>query len=1129
MIKLLNILCIWLILLVVTMPISFAVSIKEVSIRGTHEINGLLDDNDFALFSVEVSDPVEAQSMTAEVFDKQYFFDQCLGTTCTLKLPKKIRQGGSYSYAVKIKNKEGVVDIYQAKLVVDEEDPEITSYAFTKQGDMINVNYEVKDHACSTCSTCSGLGKITFSVKGNEIKEIPLGILDCTKKDTISVSLTELGIAEDSKLCMQVYDNVGKVSSSKCSDVYTDATVPSLAEEGIKLLYNGKEITTIPNVAMKARLVATILDDQLVVDSVTADISSLNQIKAKEYQQKKGSCTKKEQGFECVWDLIISSISSGSKNVFITAKDLAGNELQYTHTFDLIVDTMPPKVVKVYTNENDVFKEAELDKIYLTEGKNKLFVVLEDDSGFSNKEVYVDASSLGGKQQQVETCTKLENNQWQCEVTVDASGNKKGLISIASKTKDDLGNVLSQPYTIEAIVDNKKPVFVGVEKSHDCPTQQEGLTLTVQVKDDNPVGYKLDISSISSQQNVTGSCDFQEVEIDLDTYEGRNVCTIEIPDLFSYPVKSNLPLTIIDAAENTLQKPISVSICQSDETTQPNFVSVKQSSASKVDRRTLSFVSVPTKVPLTITTSGGASIVEKQITCSNADESIFLDTSSSQNLALIKLSQQSLDSKAPGVKGDSLEITCKLNSKLRRGNKLLSNVEEDEFKVKIPLFNQPLGSIDKAVQDKIDATQKRIDELQDHIDGWGTFNKIFDGWSKVSESLGATNEAWQLGKATYYAFSCPAEMTASEACVSFATATEACIAGLGTTECTAEAAATFGIAAAECVPRLTAAQTVAAKALGEIGVQANLAVAGLGGDGTKAAAAAVHMEAAVSGHGIIANVCHTPAASMMTACTAWATNDAAWMTECEVASKEHNFVDEYIWPMGLYGGNPIGTINKGAIMIFNKCALADFNQLVDIGTSLGLSSESSVYVNEKSIPSKINFWNKAKVTTATGFAEFSGTAYLSDPFRSKDTALYTGCLPAIMYNFEKEKQINCMKKTCLQNHAKQGLPTNTCDELYDLRMCAYVDPPFTWDFDFLANFVESLPYVAAGLAWKLGCGDYLYKSYECKIPGVCPDSHNVFCGVSGIAIMIPELLQLTEKLINLKKINEDMIGIDYCT
>ncbi len=1129
--KLLKILGILLILLVVAMPISFAVSINDVRIEGTHQINGLLEDNDFALFTVELSDPVEAQFMTAEVFDKQYFFDQCLGTTCTLKLPKKIRQGGSYSYAVKIKNKEGVVDTFQAKLVVDEEDPEITSYAFTKQGDTVNVNYQVKDYACATCSTCSGLSKITFSVKGNEIKEIPLGILDCTKKDTISVSLTELGVAEDTKLCMQVYDNVGKVSSSKCSDVYTDTAAPSLAEQGMKLLYNGKEITTISNIAMKSQLVATILDDQLVIDSVTADLSSLNQIKVKEYKEKKGSCAKKDQGFECVWEIIISSGNSGPKNVLITAKDLAGNELQYTHTFDLIVDTMPPKVVKVYTSENDVFKEAELDKIYLKEGKNKLFVILEDDSGFSNKEVYVDATSLGGKQQQVETCAKLENNQWRCEVTVDASGNKKGLVSIASKTKDDLGNVLSQPYAIEAIVDSKKPVFVSVEKSHECPTQQEGLTLTVQVKDDNPVGYNVDITSISSQQNVTGNCDFQEVEIDVDIYEGRNICIIEIPDLFSYPVKSNLPLTIIDTAGNSLQKPISASICQLDETTQPNFVSVKPDSASKVDRRTLSFVPVPTKVPLTITTSGGASIVEKQITCSNTDEAIFLDTSTSENLALITLSQQSLDTKSPGVKGDTLEITCKLSSKLRRGNKLLTNVEEDEFKIKIPLFNQPLGSIDKAVQTKIDETQKRIDEIQGYIDSWGTFNSIFDGWSKISEALGAANEAWQLGKAAYYAISCPAEQIASNACLKSATATYTCVAGIGIGECTGKALATWGGAAAQCVPTLTAAQLTAGTALTDIQIEYSKLKAQTGGDGNAAVAAATSMQTAVSGHGIIANACHGLASTMTTACTAWATNDAAWMTECSVASKEHNYVDEYIWPMGLYGGNPIGTINKGAIMIFNKCVLTDFNQWVDIASSLGYSTlASEVTVKGNVIDSKMKYWDQAKVTTATGFGDLSGANYiLGDPFKNKDVALGTGCLPAIVYNYKKEKQINCMKKTCLQNHAKQGLPTNTCDELYDLRMCTYVDPPFTPDLDFLANLLESLPYVISGMVWKATCSDYIYKAYECEVPGVCPDSNNVLCGVSGVLIMIPELAQLVEKALKISKIAEDLTGTDYCT
>lgn len=1142
--KICKIIVFFVLFLILTLPLATALSLSEVSIRGQQQINGLLEDNDFALFTVEVSDPIEAQYLTVEVFDKQYFFDSCLGTTCILKLPKKTRNGGSYAYTVKLTNKEGIVDTYQAKLIVDEQEPEITSYLYTKKGDSVSIDYGIKDSACESCTACSGLGKITFSVKGEQVHEVPLGILDCSKKDTITLSLSQLGVSEDSKLCMEVYDNVGKVSDQKCSEVYVDTATPAVSDQGMKLMYKGKELHALSSAAMEVQLVAVIVDDQLVPDSVIADVSSLNPLKSKEYKEYHGKCTKTDNGYECVWDVVILGSNAGQKNVVVAAKDMAGNELSYTHTFDLVVDTMPPKVIALLNSvsttekENEIveelFKEQELEKVYFKDGKNTVVILLEEQAGLYNKQVYLDTSSLGGSKQQVEKCSKLEGNQWECEATVQVSGNKKGVIAVASSTKDDLGNSLSQQYTREAVVDNKIPSLFSVKKSDECPTQQEGLTLTVEVNDDNPVAYTLETSSVSSQPQVMGACDFQEIEAADGSVQGKNTCTITLPDLFSYPVKTNLALTIYDPAGNKVEKSVPVSICESDQTTQPNFVTVKPGTGSKIDRRTLSFVEVPTKVSLTISTSGGVAIIDKQLSCDGSSEAGFLDTTTSENIALITLSQQSLDKKSPEVKGDTLEITCKLSSKLRRGNKLLTNVEEDEFKIKIPLFNQPLGTIDKAIQDKIDETQKRIDELQGYLDSWGTFNTIFDGWSKGAEAIGTANEAWQLGKATYYAFSCPAEQTAKTACNKFALETAACAAALSAKECTVEVAASMGIGLLECPKRIAALNTEIGTEVGIITQQFILSFGPTPHDPKLAANAAAAAQTALSGLGVLAQSCHVPASMMTTACNAWATNDEAWKTQCAVASKEHNFVDEYIWPMGLYGGNPIGTINKAAIMIFNKCALTDFNTYYELGMNAWFSdiatdvqSGTTVAGEPRSVPSKVSFKKQYGVTTSSGLG-YQGQNFWIDPFKNKDVALYTGCLPAIIFNHEKEKNIQCLKKTCLENQAKQGLPTDTCEHVFDLRMCTYVYPPIRPQLDFLGNILKSLPYVVAGGVWKASCGEYIYAAYECQVPGVCPDSHNSWCGVSGLSVMIPELLSLIDKLWQLKNIASDLTGTDYC-
>jgi len=70
--------------------------------------------------------------------------------------------------------------------------------------------------------------------------------------------------------------------------------------------------------------------------------------------------------------------------------------------------------------------------------------------------------------------------------------------------------------------------------------------------------------------------------------------------------------------------------------------------------------------------------------------------------------------------------------------------------------------------------------------------------------------------------------------------------------------------------------------------------------------------------------------------------------------------------------------------------------------------------------------------------EKSVTQYMN-PKNSIASALWTGCIPGIIYGLDKWRQIQCMYANCLQEGVKQqGLPVMACEDQKDYAECKYV-------------------------------------------------------------------------------------------
>ena len=108
--------------------------------------------------------------------------------------------------------------------------------------------------------------------------------------------------------------------------------------------------------------------------------------------------------------------------------------------------------------------------------------------------------------------------------------------------------------------------------------------------------------------------------------------------------------------------------------------------------------------------------------------------------------------------------------------------------------------------------------------------------------------------------------------------------------------------------------------------------------------------------------------------------------------------------------------------------------------------------------------------------------WIVNPYRS--THWDSLCLPAILYNLEKEKQLRCKYLSCLNTEKSTGIPNYMCDQEFGMESCLYLDSA-QW-------------HITGGHFWDT-VGPGLLKSAMSAALGMAPYfAHDVFCPSYGL-------------------------------
>ncbi len=144
------------------------------------------------------------------------------------------------------------------------------------------------------------------------------------------------------------------------------------------------------------------------------------------------------------------------------------------------------------------------------------------------------------------------------------------------------------------------------------------------------------------------------------------------------------------------------------------------------------------------------------------------------------------------------------------------------------------------------------------------------------------------------------------------------------------------------------------------------------------------------------------------------------------ANKYHFFIAKFTWPVGYNKLLSIGSVVKYGCIIYSGRLCEGFYGIENKVLSQGEYGTVEYY--RKNIVTPVN----SGVLSGTLFADW-------DPYKSIHTARACMYPDAIIYNLRKERQINCMYTTCIENSATNGLDTYHCEVQFDQRECLYVD------------------------------------------------------------------------------------------
>ncbi len=1037
--------------------------------------------------------------------------------------------------------------IKSIELYVDNKTPVISDLQAISLGWGAAADYIIRDAANDAYpAKCSGIKKVELMLNNKVVNSTSHTVGECTVTGRITGTIS--GYVGEANISLVAYDYMGFKANKTAGTITIDSTPPKIDSKAeVYRAGTTDKITKISTNSTKERTVdvmVKVTENETSLSGATGQFTELganpNPLQA--------SCVAIEGGaYACTFRNINFKPARTNPKIFITATDRTGSTATQNITLSFTAVNSAGEVTRLGPPAERCLN----DKCYLAKESSLVIGSIGGNSVFNESNVRINGVQA--------KCNY--SGSWHCSAMVPGS------TSLSLSGEDDLGNKIIGKNTMTLVVDSNAPAIIGeIGTEPNCPTSSESLMITANVteKESETLTIYSYTSAISSSNETKASCTKESTT-------GMWKCALSITGLKAEQINTNLEVVIEDMGGNKLVRSVPVSICVPDESV-PNVITsiTTRGTLPKIDKKVASKIDIKAPIGLTIKTNG-VIIERSNIDCSKTPGAgsayLINEESLSPTLILPLRYDKKWDT------DDKVHVSCAQEFKVRSGNRIYTQYEREEINFTLVAYNQALGTVDEAYQDIIDEHKERLNEIDAHIAKLEKVDKILGKWCDLAEIAGKANGVIQSAKATVYAAF--AVLIVLIGWTGIGTAgIESAWAGVETAAGKADITINRFIWAKGWVPIPgPAGNTVGllSKSICMIYTckfyDANTIV----GIGISLAADAVSKqksrikdvaEKRAEYHQRLvdkakealkkANQMKESPNKAKVVAEAQAKYDAALNakdTDAYTIAQQAKETAEEATLKKIQTSLDLNTVLKNKNLRIGDPGLFGtlYNQYnVDYASDLVANTEAAALAKSFS---QINSMEvQAMVDNAAkSYADRNVGTWILNPYKS--THFDSLCIPAKIFNDQKEKQLICQHLACLQEVAKSGGGLESCDYDYGLGMCLYVDSaeykinPCAWK-SFWKNILPAFGNAIAGNAFTiaylfatppppLGCIMYQIKfGNTLNLEFLSGGFKGAFCGVTGTIIAAKELAETFKtkfKTVMVDSSPTKLNGHDFCS
>lgn len=576
------------------------------------------------------------------------------------------------------------------------------------------ISYVAEDTLSGSAGECSGIGKVELYVGGVTAKPIMTRPGSGSCREEAYFDAVAFSVSGEKEICIIAYDKIGQTAGPRCTSVLIDEGAPTFSNLQI-LDDNGNRLKHIPASGVTAAVAVTIEGGDVVRRTISANLAAAT--KSKTLTDVSPSSVEGDNILVARWNEVSIPSASGCQ-VTVTAEDDLGNFGNKTFGCGLAEDASPP-ALKVLTSTT---VSANGTPVIGAEG-TVIAQFDESGAGLANGNVFLDASSIGLGQVAPTNCSGGAGS-WTCYWTLRPVTSGRVYLTINPSSSDDAGNLVDET--------TNRPVLFDVDTT--VPVGLEVVGMTV-LHGETPMG-NFTVQGDTIEFKVKGRMwDYAYADFSALGGENMSACRERVGDICTFVTQvgisgPGLALTsfhFIDAGGNeaSVRWPVFV-FGTSDETTPNHWTSTVQCTPSLVDRSI---------APL-INTRVYCHVKLKPYSSDTSTVAIDLNpaecTGDTNYLADMGLSNNWAGSKEPilynllsatNYRVNQLSYTCTLKILSRVGDYITVNPELEKVPITIGFYSLPEEDLSAQVEKKFNDAKEDALKLDGLI---GTLKKIFE-------------------------------------------------------------------------------------------------------------------------------------------------------------------------------------------------------------------------------------------------------------------------------------------------------------------------------------------------------------------------------------------------------------------